>query len=110
MLFARVLVSKCETCQETNAKLYDFVSFYSWAVLILYALWTFVGFGLAGCLLWLARNGYLTTREAASPETIDKIESFPYDPQAFADPTDPSDTRPLPECCICLSEYDNEKE
>jgi len=109
MVLARVLLSKSKTCRTSNPELFVFVDWYSWVVMVLYSLWCGISVAGISLLLWAARNGYLGQVEAASPDTIDKIETVKFDLELFANPSDPNDSRPVGECCICLEAYNDSK-
>merc|ERR1712224_846386 len=61
-------------------------------------------------LMWAAAQGLLQTSQAANPNTIDELETLPYQAELFADPGNPEDTRPPGECCICFDPYDESRE
>jgi hypothetical protein len=119
MLFARQLIGRSRTCKDTCSALFHFVDWYSWFMLVFMALrLVAAAFGLLLLQLWIARNGELPEwmqtmiqkANAASPDTINKIETVTYDAGLFADPADPADERPAGECCICLQPYDDDLE
>jgi len=119
MIYARVLLSRSHTCKDTCQTLFHFVDWYSWFMLLFMTL-RLVGAGIGMSLfqIWVARNGdfsewmqtMLQKANAASPDTITKIETVAYEPTLFADPSDLSDGRPAGECCICLQSYDADME
>lgn len=119
MLFARMLISRSHTCRDTSQALYHFVDWYSWFMLIFIVLKLAAGgFGILLLQLWITRNGdfpewmqdILQKANAASPDTINKIETVTFDATLFADPSDPTDERPSGECCICLMAFDEDLE
>lgn len=119
MAFARVLISRSHTCQSTCKVLYTFVDWYSSFMLVFISLRLLGGaICIAILRLWFGANGdlpewmqtILQKANAASPDTINKIETVNYSPGLFADPADPADERPAGECSICLMEYDDEQE
>ena len=61
-------------------------------------------------LLWIAERGLLETSSAANANTINEMEIVEFNASLFADPLDPSDSRPQGECCICLESYDGVKQ
>jgi len=119
MVFARVLISRSHTCQHTCKTLYTFVDWFS-AFMLVFTFLRFVGGALCIIIfqLWFSGNGdlpdwmlsILQKQNAASPDTINKIETVAYDAGLFADPEDPQDDRPAGECSICLQAYDGDLE
>lgn len=119
MIFARILIGRSRTCKDTCSALFHFVNWYSLFMLVFIALRVVaMGIGLMLLQVWVARNGelpdwmqsILQKANAASPDTITKIETVTYRADLFADPSDPTDERPAGECCICLQSYDAELE
>lgn len=117
MLIARHLIDRSSTCKQTSSTLFHFVDWYSWFMLIFISLrFVVAAIGLMLLQVWISRNGdlpewmqnILQKANAASPDTITKIETVTYDASFFADPSDPNDERPAGECCICLQAYDEE--
>jgi E3 ubiquitin-protein ligase SDIR1 len=119
MILARVFIAGSVTCKTTNPTLFTFVDWYSSFMMIFLTLQFMIK--CVGMFLlhhWVARNGelpewmqnILQRANAASPDTINKIETVEYEPSLFADPSDPADERPAGECCICLQAYDADLE
>lgn len=120
------LVANSRTCAETSPWLRTFVSWFSWAVMMLHGLhltWFCISVIGVRTLLWVARRGpghsllrflaergLLQNMNAARPNIIEEMEVVPFQSSFFADPADPNDTRPQGECCICLDAYDEAKQ
>jgi hypothetical protein len=117
---ARMFISESKTCKTTNPTLFKFVDWFSsFMVVFLIVRFVVLAIGVVLFTRFISRNGgelpewvqtILQRANAASPDTIHKIDTVEYDSTLFADPSDPGDERPAGECCICLQAYDAELE
>lgn len=100
-----------ETCADTNPGLYEFVKEYLIFLAIWHISWHLVTCALIASLIYGLANGWFddVLNDAASPETIDHMETVDYDPSLFAQDGVPGDNRPAPECCICTDKFDANK-
>lgn len=97
-----------ETCEQTNPGLYAFVKRYLIFLAIWHIFWHIMNCLLIALLLYGLAHGWFdeVLGDAASPETIDSIETVDYAPSLFAQPGVAGDNRPAPECCICTEAFD----
>jgi len=112
-----VLQFLAQTCQKTNAQLFNWVYFvihvYLVAVwmLVLAPLLLAIGYMLASRLFQtLIDNGYVSNPNAAKPGTIDLLETVPFRESLFSTGDDPSDKRPAGECCCCTENFGPDQE
>ncbi|CAL1161137.1 unnamed protein product [Cladocopium goreaui] len=125
LLYGRSLLLKSKTpgtrdpgCAETSPSMVVFLRWFSVLALLLHGLHCALlcanSLGVR-LLLLLARHGWLPFVAerggrlfSGAPEAVEAMEILEYDPKVFADPTDPLDSRPQDECCICLESYSGE--
>lgn len=103
-----VWMRTAKTCHMTNPSLFTWIEF----VIHVYMIFVFIfmvfpvllGFC---CFLayvffqYLIERGWLSNPKAARTETIEALETVPYDPSLFAMDESIEDTRPSAECCCC---------
>lgn len=123
-MFGRTLATRSTTCAESSPWLHWFVGWFAWSAMVLHGFhsaWVCVSVGGVGIRLWMirrgphstrwmARQGFLRNMHAARPNIIEEMEAVPYEQGLFADPSDPGDSRPPGECCICLEAYDDTRQ
>jgi len=100
-----VWLARSSTCATTNPELYDFVWWYIIFLGVTYVTQITATVILVSLLIYGAVRGWLAPPAGASPDAIKRIEAVQYDAELFADPEDPSDSRPPNECCCCCEEY-----
>jgi hypothetical protein len=98
-----VWVRKSVTCEKTNPDLYSFSSNFVLFLVISIVVKYVVSCLILAVFVYGVRRGWFETSRGASPDTIKKIETVPYDESTF------SEEESL-ECCCCMVEFDAEKE
>jgi hypothetical protein len=107
-LHARRLVALSHDEKGCAESLPRFMDWYSFMLLLQLLLVEPFARLFMGFVHWVASNGLLVTTRGAKPGTLDAMQVVTYDVNLFADPNDPSDSRPQRECCFCLEEYDTD--
>jgi len=91
-------VRTSQTCHATSPELYRSVRAYASFSMAFFVIVATNAMGLYSILSWMLRNGMLTSREAALPGTLRKLQTVSFDPdkQMFKD---------APDCSICLGAF-----
>lgn len=105
-----IWLTHAKTCPETNPELYWFVRAYLIFIAAVWLFWFTLTVVVASVFIYGMTHGWFETNEGASADTVDKIETVEYDPELFADPKVPGDSRPDGECCCCMENFSKEKE
>lgn len=100
-----------QTCATTNPDLYEFVKIYLLFQLVSIVLLDLaLPYALISLLTYGLMHGWFDTQvHGADPNTIEKIETVPYDAAHFAEEGVAYDDRPPGECCICMEPFCQEK-
>eukprot|EP00403_Amphidinium_massartii_P019816 CAMPEP_0178431928 /NCGR_PEP_ID=MMETSP0689_2-20121128/32115_1 /TAXON_ID=160604 /ORGANISM="Amphidinium massartii, Strain CS-259" /LENGTH=217 /DNA_ID=CAMNT_0020053885 /DNA_START=249 /DNA_END=902 /DNA_ORIENTATION=- len=114
------LVSQCETCQQTNRRLYEYAKMY---LIYQSVIWVVVMFAFSGALsaiVWLHRHGLLHDgpgpARAARPGLIEELETVEYSESLFDDMREGRNAggeiemtalgdSEAPECSICSEAF-----
>jgi hypothetical protein len=102
-----ISVQLSDTCQETNARLYEFVSFFAWLVLLVPIFLLVITCTTTGILIYLSTLA--RSPKAASKDTFDIIPNVKLGPNGAPEDTVANQDASDNICCICMLPFGGDR-